>query len=89
MPEPIHVNIDFAGIHETAHRWVRRTAVFHGLGINVARDLKLVSENTLDAQRRVVGSESFQEEIGSKVGRRLIGETRGRPKGVIRLEIVL
>lgn len=40
-------------------------------------------------QGRVVGSESFQEEIGSKVGRRLIGETRGRPKGVISSEIVL
>lgn len=38
---------------------------------------------------RVVGSESFQEEIGSKVGRRLIGEARGRPKGVIRSEIIL
>ena len=31
-------------------------------------------------QGRVVGSESFQEEIGSKVGRRLIGETRGCPR---------
>lgn len=38
---------------------------------------------------RVVGSKSFQEEIGSKVGRRLIGETRGRPKGVSGSEIVL
>jgi putative transposase len=31
-------------------------------------------------QGRVVGSDSFQEEIGSQVGRRLKGETRGRPK---------
>lgn len=38
---------------------------------------------------RVVGSESFQEEIEGKVGRRLIGETWGRPKGVISSEIVL
>lgn len=31
-------------------------------------------------QGRVVGSESFQEEIGSQLGRRVKGETRGRPK---------
>jgi putative transposase len=31
-------------------------------------------------QGRVVGSDAFQDEIGSKVGRRLKGETRGRPK---------
>ncbi|MDH4085020.1 MAG: transposase [Nitrospira sp.] len=31
-------------------------------------------------QGRVVGSDSFQEAIGSHVGRRLKGETRGRPK---------
>jgi putative transposase len=40
-------------------------------------------------QGRVVGSESFQEEIGGKVGRRLRGETRGRPKGMTHSEIVL
>lgn len=40
-------------------------------------------------QGRVVGSDSFQEEIGSSVGRRLKGETRGRPKGVGRSEIAL
>lgn len=31
-------------------------------------------------QGRVVGSEVFRGEIGSQVGRQLIGETRGRPK---------
>lgn len=31
-------------------------------------------------QGQVVGSDVFQEEIDSQVGRRLIGETRGRPK---------
>jgi len=31
-------------------------------------------------QGRVVGSGVFQEEIGIQVGRRLIGEARGRPK---------
>lgn len=40
-------------------------------------------------QGRAVGSASFQEEIGGKVGRRLTGETRGRPKGAARSEIVL
>ncbi len=35
------------------------------------------------------GSNSFQDEIGSRVGRRLIGETRGRAKEVIRSEIEL
>ena len=40
-------------------------------------------------QGRVVGSDSFQEEIGSRVGRRLKGETRGRPKKVDRSEITL
>jgi len=44
---------------------------------------------TATQQGRVIGSESFQAEIGGKVGRRLIGETRGRPKGVARQEIVL
>jgi len=34
-------------------------------------------------QGRVVGSASFQEAIGSQVGRRLKGETRGRPNGRI------
>lgn len=33
-------------------------------------------------QGRVVGSDSFQDEIGSCVGRRLKGETRGRSKGM-------
>ena len=40
-------------------------------------------------QGRVVGSDSFQDEIGSSVGRRLKGETRGRPKRVVRSEIAL
>jgi len=40
-------------------------------------------------QGRVVGSDSFQDEIGSRVGRRLKGETRGRPKMVDRSEIAL
>lgn len=40
-------------------------------------------------QGRVVGSDAFQEEIGSQVGRRLKGETRGRPKGMAHSEIVL
>jgi hypothetical protein len=40
-------------------------------------------------QGRVVGSDSFQDEIGSKVGRRLKGETRGCPKRVDRSEIAL
>lgn len=40
-------------------------------------------------QGRVVGSDAFQDEIGSRVGRRLKGETRGRPKGVSRSEIAL
>lgn len=40
-------------------------------------------------QGRVVGSDSFQDEIGSKVGRRLKGETRGRPKRADRSEIAL
>jgi putative transposase len=31
-------------------------------------------------QGRVVGNEAFQDEIGHAVGRRLKGETRGRPK---------
>jgi putative transposase len=35
---------------------------------------------TATQQGRVVGSESFQEAIGEKIGRRLMGETRGRPK---------
>lgn len=35
---------------------------------------------TATQQGRVVGSEAFQEAIGGQVGRRLIGETRGRPK---------
>lgn len=47
------------------------------------------SIRTATQQGRVVESESFQAEIGGKVGRRLIGETRGRPKGVARQEIVL
>ncbi|GKS65799.1 hypothetical protein YTPLAS72_31030 [Nitrospira sp.] len=34
-------------------------------------------------QERVVGSASVQEAIGSQVGRRLKGETRGRPNGRI------
>ncbi|MCL4690012.1 MAG: hypothetical protein KJ007_15725 [Burkholderiales bacterium] len=38
MAEPIHVNIDFANIRETARKGVRRTAVFLGLGINAALD---------------------------------------------------
>lgn len=38
MAEPIHVNIDFENIRETARRGVRRTAVFLGLGINAAID---------------------------------------------------
>lgn len=38
-------------------------------------------------EERVVGSDSFQEEIGSRVGRRLKGETRGRPKRADRSEI--
>ena len=33
---------------------------------------------------RVVGNDAFQEEIGSQVGRRLRGETRGWPKRVNR-----
>lgn len=44
---------------------------------------------TATQQGRVVGSEAFQEAIGTQAGRRLIGETRGRPKGVGRSEIVL
>ena len=40
-------------------------------------------------QGRVVGSGSFQDEIGSRIGRRLKGETRGRPKRVDRSEIAL
>jgi len=54
-----------------------------------------VSDNEWDRirkatqQGRVVGSDVFQEEIGGRVGRRLIGETRGRPKGVAISEIVL
>lgn len=44
---------------------------------------------TATQQGQVIRSESFQEEVGGKVGRRLIGETRGRPKGVVRSEIVL
>jgi putative transposase len=35
---------------------------------------------TATQQGRVVGSDSFQEEVGSTVGRRLKGETRGHPK---------
>ncbi len=35
---------------------------------------------TATQQGRVVGSDAFQETIGGQVGRRLIGETRGRPK---------
>ncbi|MGH7427895.1 MAG: REP-associated tyrosine transposase [Candidatus Methylomirabilaceae bacterium] len=35
---------------------------------------------TATQQGRVVGSESFQEKIGSQLGRRVKGETRGRPK---------
>lgn len=38
MAEPIHVNIDFAHIRETARKGVRRTAVFLGLGINATLD---------------------------------------------------
>lgn len=37
----------------------------------------------------MIGSESFQEEIGGKVGRRLIGETRGRSRRVAHSKIVL
>jgi putative transposase len=44
---------------------------------------------TATQQGRVVGSDAFQEEIGSQVGRRLAGETRGRPRGVSHSEIVL
>ncbi|MGQ0696419.1 MAG: transposase, partial [Nitrospiraceae bacterium] len=44
---------------------------------------------TATQQGRVVGSDSFQEEVGSTVGRRLKGETRGRPKRVDRSEIPL
>jgi putative transposase len=41
-------------------------------------------------QGRVVGNDVFQEEISSRVGRRLKGETRGRPKRADRPdEIVL
>jgi putative transposase len=40
-------------------------------------------------QGRVVGSDSFPDEIGIKVGRRLKGETRGRPKRADRSEITL
>jgi putative transposase len=29
---------------------------------------------------RVVGKEGFQEEIGGRIGRRVVGETRGRPR---------
>lgn len=36
-------------------------------------------------QGRAVGSDAFQDDIGSRVGRRLKGETRGRPK---RLEVL-
>jgi len=31
-------------------------------------------------QGRVVGSETFQEAMGNTLGRRVTGETRGRPK---------
>jgi putative transposase len=44
---------------------------------------------TATQQGRVVGSDAFQEEIGAQAGRRLNGETRGRPKGRGRPEIVL
>ena len=40
-------------------------------------------------QGRVVGSDTFQDEMSSRVGRRLKGETRGRPKKVDRSEIAL
>ncbi|MEK6786447.1 MAG: hypothetical protein AABY61_13290 [Nitrospirota bacterium] len=39
-------------------------------------------------QGRVVGSDAFQEEVGTQVGRRLIGETRGRPTRADRLSQV-
>ena len=54
-----------------------------------------VSDNEWDRirkatqQGRVVGSDVFQEETGGRVGRRLVGETRGRPKEVANSEIVL
>ncbi len=35
-------------------------------------------------QGRVVGSEAFQDAIGARAGRRLKGEPRGRPKGLVR-----
>lgn len=38
MAENNHVNIDFKNIRETAHKGVRRTAVFLGLGVNAAID---------------------------------------------------
>lgn len=39
-------------------------------------------------QGRVVGSDAFQDEIGSSVVRRLKGETRGRPKAERALRIL-
>lgn len=54
-----------------------------------------VSDNEWDRirkatqQGRVVESDVFQEETGGRVGRRLVGETRGRPKEVANSEIVL
>jgi putative transposase len=45
---------------------------------------------TATQQGRVVGSEEFQSAISGKVGRQLIGETRGRPKRTaLNQEIVL
>jgi len=44
----VHINIDLVQVRETARRGVRRTAVFLGLGLNAARDPRLVDFQLAD-----------------------------------------
>ncbi len=80
--------LDYLKLDSAPIYYLRATAYVKWLEDSVS-DTEWEHIRKATQQGRVVGRESFQEEIGSKVGRRLIEERRGQPKGVTRSEMVL
>jgi len=67
----------YAGLGKTE---VQRSQVYHDWLETSCTEAEWDHIRKATQQGRVVGSDTFQNEMGSRVGRRLNGETRGRPK---------
>ena len=77
----------YASLGSTA---LERAQVYHDWLEGSVNDEEWDHIRRATQQGRVVGDDAFQEEIGQTVGRRVKGETRGRPKRADRSsEIVL